>query len=111
MNMLSERSGAYFLESTHTPSLRTDQFSYSVSWSEDDEGFVATVVEFPSLSWIDESRRAAEDGLVNLVTEVLEDIRLSARRDYWRLYKSASESPHIDDEGLYRKARRERGKA
>lgn len=55
------------------PSL-ADRFSYSVSWSEDDEGFVATVAEFPSLSWIDEERRTAEDGLVALVAEVLEDM-------------------------------------
>ena len=55
------------------PSL-ADRFSYSVGWSEDDEGFVATVAEFPSLSWIAEDRRTAEDGLVALVTDVLDDM-------------------------------------
>lgn len=55
------------------PSL-ADRFSYSVRWSEEDEGFLATVAEFPSLSWIDDDRRAAEDGLVALVAEVLEDM-------------------------------------
>lgn len=55
------------------PSLE-DRFSYSVSWSDDDEGFVATMAEFPSLSWIDEDRRAAEDGLVALVAEMLENM-------------------------------------
>lgn len=51
-----------------------DRFSYSVGWSQDDDAFVATVAEFPSLSWIDEDRRTAEDGLVALVADVLEDM-------------------------------------
>ena len=58
------------------PSL-VDRFSYSVNWSQDDGGFVATVAEFPSLSWIDEDRRAAEDGLLALVAEVLQDMEQS----------------------------------
>ncbi len=54
-----------------------DRFSYSVSYSVDDDGFVATVAEFPSLSWIAEERRVAEDGLVALVEEVLADMEQS----------------------------------
>lgn len=54
-----------------------DRYSYSVGWSDDDEGFVATVAEFPSLSWIEEDRRAAEDGLVALVVDVLRDLAQS----------------------------------
>lgn len=59
-----------------TPRL-ADRFSYSVSYSTDDGGFVATVAEFPSLSWVAEERRVAEDGLVALVEEVLVDMEHS----------------------------------
>lgn len=52
-----------------------DRFSYSVCWSGEDNGFVATVAEFPSLSWIAEDRHEAEDGLVTLVAEVLSDMQ------------------------------------
>jgi hypothetical protein len=54
-----------------------ERYSYSVRWSEDDAAFVATVAEFPSLSWIDEGRRTAEDGLVSLVADVLTDMHES----------------------------------
>lgn len=51
-----------------------DRYTYQVAWSEDDNEYVATVAEFPSLSWLAETRRAAEDGLVGLVGEVLTDM-------------------------------------
>jgi hypothetical protein len=30
------------------------QYRYSVQWSPEDQEFVATVLEFPFLSWLDE---------------------------------------------------------
>lgn len=51
-----------------------DRYSYQVAWSEDDNEYVATVAEFPSLSWLAETRRDAEDGLVSLIADVLNDM-------------------------------------
>lgn len=51
-----------------------NKYTYQVSWSEEDQEYVATVAEFPSLSWLDADRRQAEEGLVGLVSEVIEDM-------------------------------------
>jgi predicted HicB family RNase H-like nuclease len=51
-----------------------EHYTYRLSWSDEDDEYVATCVEFPSLSWLDESRDAALDGIVALVTEVVEDM-------------------------------------
>ncbi|WP_349828571.1 type II toxin-antitoxin system HicB family antitoxin [Brevibacterium litoralis] len=52
-----------------------EHYSYRVRWSPEDAGFVGTVVEFPSLSWIDETQRGAFDGIRTLVGEVLADMQ------------------------------------
>ena len=46
-------------------------YTYRLAWSVRDAEFVATVVEFPSLSWIEKTREGALDGLTSLVEEVL----------------------------------------
>ena len=51
-----------------------EHYTYRVSWADEDEEFVATCVEFPSLSWLAESRSAALDGIVNLVSDVVKDM-------------------------------------
>lgn len=51
-----------------------NKYTYQVSWSEEDHEYVATVAEFPSLSWLDADRHQAERGLLDLVTEVVEDM-------------------------------------
>jgi len=51
-----------------------EHYTYRVSWSEEDGEYVATCVEFPSLSWLDESRGAALDGVVVLVADVVRDM-------------------------------------
>jgi predicted RNase H-like HicB family nuclease len=53
------------------------KYEYSVWWSEEDGEFVATCVEFPSLSWLDEDREAALRGIVSIVSEVVEDLASS----------------------------------
>ena len=42
-----------------------------------DQEYVATVAEFPSLSWLAPDRQEAEAGLVELVAEVIEDMESS----------------------------------
>ena len=54
-----------------------DHYTYRVSWSHEDGEYLATCVEFPSLSWLDESRVAALDGMVTLVTDVVDDLTKS----------------------------------
>lgn len=54
-----------------------NKYTYVVSWSADDSEYVATVLEFPSLSWLAADRQEAENGLVDLVAEVIEDMEHS----------------------------------
>ena len=51
-----------------------EHYTYRVSWSEEDNEYVATCVEFPSLSWLDESRSGALDGIFDLVVDVVRDM-------------------------------------
>lgn len=50
-------------------------YTYRVRWSEEDEEFLATVAEFPSLSWLEEDQEAAFSGIVDLVEEVICDMK------------------------------------
>lgn len=55
--------------------VHVDRYTYRVAWSARDEEFIATVVEFPSLSWLSDSREAALAGLTTLVAEIVDDMR------------------------------------
>lgn len=57
-----------------------NKYTYQVSWSEEDQEYVATVAEFPSLSWLAPDRHEAESGLLDLVTEVVEDMKQSGEK-------------------------------
>lgn len=52
-----------------------DKYTYRVTWSEEDAEYVGLCTEFPSLSWLAESREAALRGVSKLVAEVVEDMR------------------------------------
>ena len=52
-------------------------YSYRVTWSAEDGEHVATVAEFPSLSWLGPSPVEALQGLAVLVREVLADLAAS----------------------------------
>ncbi|WP_448203563.1 type II toxin-antitoxin system HicB family antitoxin [Azospirillum sp. sgz302134] len=49
-------------------------YSYRVTWSPEDNEHVATCVEFPSLSWLDEDEVEALRGIRNLVAETIADM-------------------------------------
>lgn len=51
-----------------------NRYTYRLAWSEKDDEFIATVVEFPSLSWISKSRESALRGLTSLIEEVIKDM-------------------------------------
>lgn len=55
-------------------------YTYSVEWSDVDGEFVATVAEFPSLSWLDEDQLEALRGLRDLVDGVVEDMTASGEQ-------------------------------
>jgi hypothetical protein len=59
-----------------TPSRTTnvDHYRYAVQWSPEDGEFLATVAEFPSLSWIEPDQVAAIRGLEVLVQQVIDDM-------------------------------------
>lgn len=57
--------------------MTSDHYTYRVTWSVDDDEFVATVAEFPLLSWLAPEPAAALLGLRALVAEVVDDLRAS----------------------------------
>lgn len=52
-----------------------NQYTYRVRWSFEDEEYLATVAEFPSLSWLDPNMQSALSGLVALVESVVADMK------------------------------------
>ncbi|NKX54444.1 antitoxin HicB [Arthrobacter mobilis] len=50
-------------------------FRFHVAWCPEDETYVATVAELPSLSWADGDRRGALCGLERLVERELDNMR------------------------------------
>ncbi|MGA4669879.1 type II toxin-antitoxin system HicB family antitoxin [Propionibacteriaceae bacterium Y1923] len=52
-----------------------DHYTYRVRWSAEDEAYIATVAEMPSLSWAADSHGDALAGLRTLVDDVLEDMQ------------------------------------
>jgi predicted HicB family RNase H-like nuclease len=52
----------------------TDHYTYRLSWSPDDDEYVATCAEFPSLSWLAADELTALRGLKDLVRDTVEDM-------------------------------------
>lgn len=55
-------------------------FTFRVTWSAEDGEFVATCLEFPSMSWLAPARNEAIDGLERLVVAVVDDMRANHER-------------------------------
>ena len=53
------------------------RYTYRVTWSPEDEEFVGSCVEFPSLSWLAPTQSGALDGVRDLVTGVVQEMRTS----------------------------------
>lgn len=51
------------------------RYAYRVTWSGEDGEFVATCAEFPSLSWLADTQAAALQGLVDVVADVVAELR------------------------------------
>jgi predicted HicB family RNase H-like nuclease len=54
--------------------LRSDRYTYRITWSEDDQEFVGLCIEFPSLSWLAESPEAALSGIRRIVKKSVQDM-------------------------------------
>ena len=50
-------------------------YTYRVTWSVEDQEFVATCLEFPSLSWLADTQIEALSGLEQVIAETLDDMR------------------------------------
>jgi len=50
-------------------------YTYRVTWSAEDEEFVATCLEFPSLSWLAPVQLQALNGLETLIADAVADMR------------------------------------
>jgi predicted HicB family RNase H-like nuclease len=55
-------------------SLRSDRYTYRITWSEDDREFVGVCIEFPSLSWLAKSPEAALKGIRKVVNKAVQDM-------------------------------------
>ncbi len=51
-----------------------EHYTYRIIWSAEDEEFVGLCAEFPSLSYLDQNRYQALDGITNLVQDVITDL-------------------------------------
>lgn len=54
------------------------RYPIRVTWSREDDEFVATCIEFPSLSWLDTTPEAAMAGLRRVIDEVVNDLQASS---------------------------------
>lgn len=50
-------------------------YTYRVTWSPDDQEFIALCVEFPSLSFLAENHDKALKGIVKTVGEIVADLK------------------------------------
>lgn len=50
-------------------------YTYRVTWSSEDDEFVATCVEFPSLSWLASSQVEALTSLEDLIADTIADMQ------------------------------------
>ena len=55
--------------------IKSDRYTYRITWSEEDKEYVGLCVEFPSLSWLDESPESALKGIREVVEDVIKDIK------------------------------------
>nr|WP_320014610.1 toxin-antitoxin system HicB family antitoxin [uncultured Desulfobacter sp.] len=60
--------------------IKSDHYTYRVTWSIDDNEHVGLCAEFPSLSWLAEEPESALKGIQNLVADVVKDMAESQEK-------------------------------
>ncbi|MGB7818882.1 MAG: toxin-antitoxin system HicB family antitoxin [Ornithinibacter sp.] len=58
-----------------TPTADISHYTYRVTWSVEDQEFVATCLEFPSLSWLAATQVDALTGLEQVIADSITDMR------------------------------------
>lgn len=61
--------------------IRPEDYAYRVLWSQEDEAYIATVAEFPSLSCVEETQADAFFGIVAVVEAVLADMKETGEKE------------------------------
>jgi predicted HicB family RNase H-like nuclease len=56
-----------------------DRYTYRVTWSEEDQEHVGLCVEFPSLSWLEDTPEKALKGIRKLVRDCIKDLQEKAQ--------------------------------
>ncbi len=56
------------------PGRTRDKYTYRVTWSEEDDEYVALCAEFPSLSWLAATQEAALKGIRKIVKDTISDM-------------------------------------
>lgn len=54
--------------------LQNDRYTYRVYWSDEDNEYIGLCLEFPSLSWLDETPELALEGVRTVVADVVDDL-------------------------------------
>ena len=57
-----------------------DRYTYHITWSDEDNEFVALCHEFPLLSWLEPTAEAAFAGIRQRVAEILEDMQAAGEK-------------------------------
>ena len=55
--------------------MKNDLYTYRVTWSEEDQEYVGLCTEFPSLSWLADTQELALEGIRELVSETIQDMK------------------------------------
>lgn len=55
--------------------MKTEHYTYRVTWSAEDDEHVGLCAEFPSLSWLAATPEAALKGIRNVVAKTVADLR------------------------------------
>jgi predicted HicB family RNase H-like nuclease len=53
---------------------KNDLYTYRITWSEEDKEYVGLCAEFPSLSWLADTKEQALRGINKIVSEVISDM-------------------------------------
>lgn len=56
-----------------------NEYSYRIQWSEEDGQYIGTVLEFPSLSWLADTREEARAGIKKTVQDAIRILREEGR--------------------------------
>lgn len=77
-------------------------YNYKISWSVEDQEFIASCVEFPSLSYLHEDSSLALKGIIALAKEVVKDLEpLQQKGLYGKFIIRKADGSLIDPEAKY----------